>query len=50
MLPMRNADPYSADIRPRACTGESRTNSPMDATVNVTDPMPPRPRHTSRSQ
>lgn len=50
MLPSRNADPYSADVRPRAVGGASRTIRPIDETVNVTEPMPPRPRHSSRSQ
>ncbi len=49
-LPIRKADAYAPETRPRLSGGASRTTRAIDATVNITEPAPPRPRNTSNCQ
>ncbi len=49
-LPIRKADAYAPETRPRLSGGASRTTRAIDATVNITEPAPPRPRKMSSCQ
>ena len=49
-LPIRKAEAYAPETRPRLSGGASLISRPIAATVNITEPAPPRPRKTSSCQ
>ena len=50
IVPIRKLVAYSPETRPRFSGGEIRISRPSAETVNMVDPMPPRPRNTSNCQ